>query len=117
MPAWPGTLPDQPLAGTFTVVRVPNVVSFDPDIGPTLRRRRQTATGSDIQAGLLLTQAQKDILDGFFETDCADGALSFTMTDWESATTKTFTWNAPPAASLTQNADYYQITLSLRREP
>ena len=117
MPAWPATLPEQPLAGTLILQRVPNVVVFEPDIGPNSRRRRQTATGTDIQAGMLLTEAQLETLDDFFENDCADGALSFTMADWQTSETKTFTWNAPPVATLELRIDRYRVALSLRREP
>lgn len=117
MPAWPGTLPAKPLEGSYSDQRVPNVVEFGTDVGPTLRRRRQTATGNDLTGTMHLTQAQKTTLDSFFKTDCADGALAFTMTDWELGTTATFTWNAVPAFSRIPQGIYYIVSLSLRRKP
>lgn len=110
-------LPQKPRLGAFRSARVPNVARFEPDIGPNLRRRRATATGTDITADMVITPAQKTTLDAFFEDDCKDGALSFNMIDWESQSEETFTWAQAPAYRLMSQGEFYTVTLNLRREP
>lgn len=119
MAAWPGTLPDLPLTGSFRRVAQDNVLRFSPDVGDDIRRRRTTAKSVNDTFQMVLTQAQVVILDDFYADDCYDGAVSFTYTDPITETTKTFAWAAPyeiEEISTVATAPLFRATLALIRQ-
>ena len=79
MVAWPGTLPQRPLAEGYNERLRRMGVRFEPEAGPAIQRRRVTATVRPLQVRLRLTPAQAAILDSFWESDTAGGTLPF---DW-----------------------------------
>lgn len=116
MPAWPLTLPEYPLSGTLRIAPEVNVAEFKVEVGAPLRRRRYTARRKFYTAEMMMTEAQRAILDTFFATDCADGALSFTMADWVGGASATFYWNEPPSI-VEVPVDYWRVSVSLTKEP
>lgn len=116
MAVWPVTITQYPLIGTLTITPEPNVAEFKPDVGSPIRRKRYTAKRYIISADMLLQGAQRLTLDDFFTTDCEDGALTFTMTDWVLGTTKTFEWLSPPSFIHMFELNY-RVSLQLARLP
>lgn len=116
MAAWPATVPCQPLAGAFSFSVEPNVAEFAPDVGKPIRRRRYTARRLLYQAEMQLNAAEVAALFTFFTVDCEDGVLTFTMVDWRTGATETYSWTSPPSFErLTGNI--WRVTLSLALEP
>jgi hypothetical protein len=116
MAAWPATLPCQPLAGSLSFTPEPNVAEFKPDVGAPIRRRRYTAIRLLYQAEMKMTATEVAQLMQFFSTDCEDGALTFTMTDWRTGATETFSWISPPSFQRIAG-NIWSVTLPLALEP
>lgn len=79
---WPETLPQAPLKGSVTVATEPNLASFKPDVGGSIRRRRYTASRMIMSATMHLIGDQRHILQNFYHSDCFDGVLPFEGPDW-----------------------------------
>ena len=76
MPAWPGNLPLAPLIGHLETA--PDIAMRTAmEAGPDKVRRRFTAGVREFDMPLVLSDAQVDVLDGFFVTDTAGGSLRF----------------------------------------
>lgn len=79
MPDWPATLPQVlPVAG-YSETPPDTALRTQMDAGPAKVRRRFTAQVRPINATLILTAAQVQILDDFYVTTLEGGALPF---DW-----------------------------------
>ena len=117
MPAWPGSVPSSPLVGTMRIETDDVTVSFKPDVGPILRRRRYTAVSRKYEFDLMLTQAELNTLDTFFETTCEDGVLSFTMDDPATGLSATWYWDMPFRRLPIHDATLWVVSLALTREP
>lgn len=118
MPAWPGSVPGAPLAGTLAASDRDNVLKGPSDIeGLESRRQRYSAVAADVAFTLVLSTAQYEALRSFYKDDCAGGALSFTHTDYSLATpaTKTFHWNAPPQGQAMSAPGYWSVQIALVR--
>lgn len=81
MPTWPATLPQDAAVDGFSHSPQANKVSFQPDVGPSIDRRRATAKVKLLNITLPpVTAGQVAIFDAFFENDLKDGVLPF---DWK----------------------------------
>lgn len=116
MPTWPATLPDKVLQEGYDEQLQPIVIRSPMDTGPAKLRRRATAAPRSISGGQRLTAAQVETLDGFYRTDCADGALAF---DWKHPRTQaaaSLRFVSPPRyASL--GGGVYAVSLSFEILP
>jgi len=80
-PVWPTSLPQY---GTNEVSGSPqsNVVSFQPEVGPTIDRRRSSSRNRILSIELPpITEAQYLIFREFFEETLKDGVLPFAWVD------------------------------------
>lgn len=99
MPSWPSTLPE-PVAGSLNVAPRDNILSYSGDIGAPTTRRRFTSRLIDYSARLYLSEAMRaELVDEFHHNQCADGSVSFTMSDWIGSGTITCKWTNPPQVS------------------
>lgn len=74
---WPLSLPQAPLLGTFKRKRANNLVSFEPDVGASIDRRRSTKVHGMASFAVPCSRDQMEQLDEFYEaTD--EGATAFT---------------------------------------
>lgn len=96
MAAWPNTLPCQPVLDALAFTDEPNVVEFKPDVGRAQRSKRYTRDREQIEATLVLTKTQLQLLRDFYRDECQSGVISFTMPDWRFNTSETFTWASAP---------------------
>lgn len=105
MPAWPASIPQAPLVDQWVGGPQRNKVSFQPDVGPSIDRRRTSAAHSIFQGTFgPFTDAQLASFESFFSTDLADGTLSFTWDD--PVTGVSYNWK------FTDDEPPYQITHS-----
>ena len=79
MPAWPATLPDDPLIQGYDERTPVTGIRTNMDAGPAKQRNRFTAAVAPLQLTLDLTRAQVAILDSFHKDTLKRGALAF---DW-----------------------------------
>ena len=78
MPAWPATLPQLGIVGA-NYRRQDAVARSQMDAGPSSRRSRFTAVPKNVNYRMIITGAQLDTLESFYETTLRNGALEF---DW-----------------------------------
>lgn len=88
--AWPATVPQCPILNGLSEQRQPNIVSFQPDVGPPKARRRSTAVATLTNVIFRMTNDELDAFNTFYEDTLKDGSLPFT---WDHPRTKdSYTW-------------------------
>ena len=92
--AWPSTLPSGP--ASFSETRKPNVVMTQPDDGPSKTRRRFTKAVYLCKMSFLLTVAQRNTLDTFYDVTLDGGVNHFTFLHPWLGSSKTFKMKGPP---------------------
>lgn len=112
MPAWPGDLPRQPMDGSYNYSPVDNVVRTPNDVGDEITRRRFTGS-TRVESGVLPVSetGARSIVD-FWDIDCAQGSLSFTMPSWRDGVVRDHKFVGPPQIS--RSANQYFATVTLR---
>ena len=80
MSAWPGDLPQKPLADGFSEKAPTLIQRTQMDVGPAKARPRQTAGVTVLTCAFRLTSAQRASLMTFWQTTLAGGSLPFTWT-------------------------------------
>lgn len=114
MSAWPSTLPQAPLASGFSRMQRDNVISSAMDYGPAKKRNRVTSYLYDIALSLLLTQAQVETLETFYNANktATWTWLDFGVVPYPAAT---YRFMAPPSTQ-PAGGDYFHVTLALEME-
>lgn len=79
MPLWPAALPQIPLVDGYAETPADAVQRTENEGGVAQTWLRYSAVAVDVEAPLLLTLAQTNILDEFHQVECARGAIRF---DW-----------------------------------
>lgn len=77
MATWPATLPQQPLADNYSSKARPQVAASDNQIGPPTIRRRSTARVVEHQWSQVLTAAQRDTLNTWYDAELFGGSIRF----------------------------------------
>lgn len=111
MPAWPGDLPRQPMDGSYTFGAADNVVRTPNDVGQPITRRRFTGSTRFEGGTLALTEAQARSLMDFWDINCAQGSLEFTMPAWRDGVVRDHMFTAPPQFSRSANTYFAAISL------
>lgn len=79
MAVWPATLPDEFLVSGFQHSAAANRVSFSPEKGPPIVRRRGTSAPQRFSGSISpLTTEQWETFQDFYRDDLKDGASRFT---------------------------------------
>lgn len=76
---WPMTLPQAPVQDGYQESPANNTIRTSMDVGPAKVRRRQTVGVRTLQCTYELSQAQVQILDDFFVSYTASGAVPFNL--------------------------------------
>lgn len=97
MVAWPASLPQSPLFEGNSVALGDNRVSFKPDVGRALVRRRYTTRDDTVSFTFRMSRAQLVDFLSFYNTDLGDGVLEFTYDDPTIDENRTFTFERPPS--------------------
>ena len=105
---WPGTLPQDLLAGA-SESRQKGRLTTQMDVGTPKMRRRFTAVSRYIKGAIIVDGAQQATLDTFWETTLAEGVKQFDWKDPKDASTKSFRFrseidyeNVQPEATTTK---------------
>jgi hypothetical protein len=111
--SWPEELPATLLLEGLSAKQESNVIRTQMDAGPRKTRRRYTAHVKTFTGKLLLTSAQRLILEQFYRAALADGALRFNFTDPLTLETREFRF----ADGYTETAadGLFEISASLER--
>lgn len=115
MASWPGTLPQLPLIQSYKET-TPNVtIRTTMDAGPAKVRRRFTAGVRTINVEFLLTSAQTQTLDDFYQTTLSGGSLSFTWVNPRTGGSESCRFVQPP--EYISNSGYFRSSFSLEILP
>lgn len=114
--AWPVTLPETPLAGSYTEQLQDNVIRGPAAPGAEGQRRaRFSATAKTVTFSMNMTKAQLATLLTFYQTTLGSGVLGFEFTDPTTGTTKEFAF-AEPYQAAHISVDLYRVTMTLIRK-
>lgn len=118
MPTWPASLPQAPLVDQWSGGPQRNKVSFQPEIGPSIDRRRGSSAFHTYQATFApLTDAQLATFVYFFETELYDGVVSFQWND--PVTGAAYNWkfsdDEPPYQVTSGEGNLHSLTFNLLR--
>ncbi len=115
MTAWPGSLPQAPLHGTFAAVPQEVRGLSDLAIGAQKQRERTNSAGMQVVMSFAFTAAHRTTFATFHDTTMVNGTGSFTMAHPIDGVTKTWVFAGPP---VTQNiaVDLYRVNLKLFQE-
>lgn len=96
MEAWPAAVPTECSVGGYSEQSIRNVASFQPDVGPSIDRRRSSVASTDVDFSTMLTTAElTDLLDWYRDT-LLDGVLPFTRAHPRTLTTVVMRFKSAP---------------------
>ncbi|MFG1343208.1 hypothetical protein [Xanthobacter autotrophicus] len=100
---WPETLPCQPEQGTWNETPQADVVSFRPESGPTILRRRSTVQGIVAQSTWVFTAAEYAAFRTFYRSDLQGGAIRFALDHPVTGDPTEWVFEAEPQMTATTN--------------
>jgi len=113
---WPTTLPSRPLSSSIGWEPQDNKVSFQPDVGPSIDRRRSSAVAFEYSAKFpAITAAQVAIFETFHGTTLADGTLHYLWNRPEDAVS--YKWKIESYQFTGLGAGWHELTATLNRLP
>ena len=86
MASWPSTLPQSTLVSSYRETTQEQVIRTKMEVGPDFVRRRATASPVLFGMSMVLTNAQVETMDAFFDNTLFGGVGTF---DWEHPRTGT----------------------------
>jgi len=113
--AWPVTLPQSPLSGTWSVQNQDNVLRGPADLGEGPVRPRTTSYSQLVSLQMLMTLTQVQALETFYKTTLESGTARFEFTDILTSTTKEFRFTEPYQVSEV-GAGWFRISMSWTRK-
>lgn len=116
MPTWPASLPQEPLIKEYQEAPKSNVIRSEMSYGPAKARRRSTAKMTNAQTIYLLTQAQRETFEQWFENDIADGALAFNWPRPRGGVVPVLITGDPPY-TLSTSGKNYRLSMTLQIQP
>lgn len=93
---WPASLPQAPRYGGYTEAPRSNVVSFQPEVGAQIHRRRSTVRVREISMSFQMTGDQVAIFERWFQEELMDGVNRFQWIDPRTQTDRTWLFSIPP---------------------
>jgi hypothetical protein len=110
---WPAELPATLLLEGLSAKQDSNVIRTAMDAGPKKTRRRYTAGTKTFTGTLLLTPAQRSVLEQFYHAALADGVLRFNFTNPQTLAVQEFRFTDDYTETAIDGL--YTISLSLER--
>ena len=115
-PRWPVTLPQEPDPGSWVRSPQDNRITFKPDVGPPIVRRRSTVRAHRYDPAFsYLTDAGLVIFEDFFEGDLVDGSLHYLWLDPQSKID--FKWRIIAYNFDSIGAALHRLTMQIIRLP
>lgn len=93
---WPATITEDMILGTYNEKSQPALRTFQPTYGADLTQRASSMPLRRIAFSSRLTQAEKLLLDTFWETTCVTGTSRVTRRNPKTGTSKTMKFDGPP---------------------
>lgn len=115
-PVWPGTLPQDPLLGSFSESGQGATVRTQMDAGPAKVRQRFTVEVRNISVELTMTGAQLATFDAFWATTLGYGALAFDWTDFRTLAAQTYRFVSRPSYAAL-GGDVWRVSFQLETVP
>lgn len=78
---WPAELPQVLILNNLSAEKQNNVIRTQMGAGPAKIRRRYTVATKNFSGQIVVTEAQRRVLENWFDNDLASGALRFAMKD------------------------------------
>ena len=116
MTTWPNTLPPAPLLGGFHETVPNSTIRTDREQGPAKVRQRTTAAVRSLSVQYLMSKAQIDTLETFYQTTLQGGAYSFTFTHPRTGNAVTCRFTKPPEYTTT-NGNFFHVAVDLEVLP
>ena len=118
-PVWPAALPQRPQAGGWSGGPQSNKISFQPELGPPIDRRRGSAAGEIYQARFdVTTNAALLVFKNFVRNDLVDAVLAFQWVDPIAGDTALWKFiDDPPYQVQSGRFQYHQISFKLMKLP
>lgn len=114
--AWPGTVPNEALYGTYTEQPEPVVDSFQPEQGPPIEGIAGSLETDQVSYAIMLTNAERAALMTFWRTTLSQGTEYFTATNPAYGGTETYRFTEPPQAQAQQTKiAAYRVDIKLQR--
>ncbi len=117
MPAWPGTVPQFVLRENYSEDFGQNLLRSSMDTGPAKRRRRFTAVPKTLNVMMVMTSAELDIFETFYNTTLGGGALSFTFTHPRTDVVESVAFVEPVRDVTPEGASTYFLSMKLEVLP
>ena len=109
--AWPATITQNMIRGSYAEEIVPTLIAFTPDRGAPLTRQGTYIPLRKVKFSSELTLVQKNALDTFYNTTCVQGTSRITRKNPKSGATVTVKFDGAPAYS-DAGPDMWIATLS-----
>ena len=100
MATWPATLPQIPLRAGYGETFPDTAIRTEMGVGPAKIRRRISHNVRPLSVAFILTSAQVDILDEFYQTTTLGGALAFDHEHPRTGTAAELRFTGPPQISV-----------------
>lgn len=113
---WPSSLPQAPQGKGYGEQPAVNVVMTQMDVGPPKRRQRATAALRMFNATYLMSDAQVEVFDDFYENTIAFGALPFDMVNARTGALETYFIKGEPNI-VYADAGSWNVSITLERQP
>lgn len=107
---WPATLPDIVTYDEYSESPPDNALRTSMDVGPPKSRRRTTANVRPLSVMMILTTAQVETLDVFYDDTLASGTLTFNFDHPRTETTEEMQFAEPPIYG-EPDGDYFKVTM------
>lgn len=116
MATWPTSLPQILLLDGYDEQPVDNVIRSPVDQGPEITRPKYSSTPIDFTGSLILTSAQCDALDSFYDATLNFGTAQFDWVNSRTGAAVSLKFRARPGYQ-GAGGGLYRTTLSLRQWP
>ena len=115
--SWPGNVPSELERNTWSRQPIDSVVRTPMSAGPPKTRPRSTITRYTIRGSIVMSETELAAFETFYETDLANGSLTFDFPDpLDPDTTVSVKFAAPYAAS-NVDGELYRLSLVVETQP
>lgn len=115
--AWPGTVNQIVNQDSFNEAPERNVISFQPEVGPPIERRRTSISSNVFAFTQWYTSTEYDALVDFYRTTLLDGVLTFTRNHPRTGVSATFKFTDVPKIVSLMGGLTFVVSHSLRLMP
>ena len=116
MVTWPSSLPQSPMATSYSEVVPNNIIRTEMDSGAAKVRRRTTAAPRFLRISYIMDKTQIATLDDFYLTSLKSGSLKFSFTNPRTNMVENVRFMKQPEY-ISENGNYFRVNLTLEVMP